>query len=322
MKLNQLLSQAKKYENDVVATGFRDLDKVIGGLPVGHICAVAGRPAMGKTAFAMNIAKNIGIINKIPTVIFSIEDSDVYVMKKLVAAQFGWNADFNYDSEPVLSDYMSNAVSLMNNAGFTDIEGEKKIYLQKMKEAPLWVEHSMDFTMDEIIIRMERMKKKDDIKVLIIDCFDSLLTGMNFADKERAAVKLAQMADRLKIAVLVTTSLNRSVEVRGGEKIPMLCDLNGGTNLETVASTVLLLYRPEYYCITEDWTGESTKNRADVYVAKNRFGLNDCVHLQLLDHSRFEDMPDHMDKPESEHTSIRNSAFLKSILGDIEDTPF
>ena len=80
MKLNQLLSQAKKYENDVVATGFRDLDKVIGGLPVGHICAVAGRPAMGKTAFAMNIAKNIGIFNKIPTVIFSIEDSDVYVM--------------------------------------------------------------------------------------------------------------------------------------------------------------------------------------------------------------------------------------------------
>ena len=89
MKLNKILSS--KYERpQAIPTGIASLDRMIGGLQVGHVVTVGARPAMGKTAFVMSLVRNIGIINKVPTALLSLEHDEHNVASRLWAAEFGW----------------------------------------------------------------------------------------------------------------------------------------------------------------------------------------------------------------------------------------
>lgn len=285
MKLNGIIAQAQEQKMEVIPTGISSLDEVIGGLPLGKICTVAGRPAMGKTAFAMSIVRNVGIINKIPTAVFSFEHNEREIAKRLFAAELGWN----YDISTKLSDDMKETVSLMQNVGFEMFpQKERDTYVQKMNEAPVWIEHNVGVTVDEIVDHAERMKKENDIKVLIIDGLTLVFSGQSFSERVHLMLQLNLLADRLNIAILTTSDLNRSVEKRVGTKKPFLCDLRDGQYAETFSSIVLFVYRPEYYGIYEDEMG-STKNVAYIIVAKNDFGTLREVRLRFTNHARFED---------------------------------
>ena len=117
MKLNKLLSQAPKKESKVVSTGIASLDSKIGGLHIGQVCTVAARPAMGKTAFAMTLAKNIGIMNKVPTAILSLEHSEDYVVERLFATQFGWEKD-SHEDFPIVESKMNEEMGKMGISQF------------------------------------------------------------------------------------------------------------------------------------------------------------------------------------------------------------
>jgi len=285
MKLNGIIAQVQEQELEVISTGIRNLDGVIGGLHLGKVCTVAGRPAMGKTAFVMSIVRNVGIVDKIPTAVFSFDHNEREIVRRLFAAELGWN----YDISTKLSSKMKETVFHFQNIGFEmPSQNEREAYVQKMSEAPVWIEHDIGVTVDEIVDRAERMKKENDIKVLIIDGLTWVFSGQSFSERVHLMLQLNQLADRLNIAILTTSDLNRSVEQRFGNKKPFLYDLRGGHYAETFSSIVLFVYRPEYYGICEDEMG-STENVAYIIVAKNDFGTLREVRLRFTNHARFED---------------------------------
>jgi replicative DNA helicase len=285
VKLNGIIAQVQEQESEVIQTGIRTLDGVIGGLHLGKVCTVAGRPVMGKTAFAMSIVRNVGIINKIPTAVFSFDHNEREIAKRLFAAELGWN----YVKSTKLSDEMRENVSHLQDIGFELFpQKEKDSYVQKMNEAPVWIEHDVGVTVDEIVGRAEQMKRENGIKVLIIDGMTWVFSGQTFSERVHLMLQLNQLADRLNMAILTTSDLNRSVEKRVGLKKPFLCDLRGGHYAETFSSIVLFVYRPEYYGICEDEMG-STEDVAYIIVSKNDFGALGEVRLRFTNHARFED---------------------------------
>lgn len=307
MKLSKLLSQPKGKVSKAIPTGLDSLDQIIGGLHPGHIYTIAGRPAMGCSAFAITIARNISIFNKVPTAIFSFDLPEDNIVKRLFAAEYGWHFPFEQfsminettkasDGLNNLDDEMRTATALMEKNGWhTEVEQEKMLkspenYIQLMKEAPLWIEHNLDFTGDEIICRIERMKKNDNIQVVIIDGLWWLITSQTFTERELLMQKIAQAAKKLNIAILLTTVLNRDVELRGGDKKPMLHDIRGGLCSEVYSSVIMLLYRAEYYGFSEDFEGNPTEGMVDVVVVKNAFGETAETKLKFRGSASFEEV--------------------------------
>ena len=122
------------------------------------------------------------------------------------------------------------------------------------------------------------------------------------SEKEQKMLKLLQTVERLNIALLVTAGVLRSVEARGGIKKPCLCDIENEACLEKYASLVMFLYRPEYYCIYDDYYG-STLNKADVIIARNRRGNTGEIRLEFANKASFEELShdeiSHMSNPAS-----------------------
>ena len=285
MKLDGIIAQIQEQKMEVIPTCISNLDGVIGGLHLGKVCTVAGRPAMGKTAFAMSIVRNVGIIDKRPTAVFSFDHNEREIAKRLFAAELGWN----YDISTKLSGEMKETVSHLQNIGFELYSQEKRdAYVQKMNEAPVWIEHDVGVTVDEIVDRTERMKKENNIKVLVIDGLTWVFSGQSYSERVQLMLQLNQLADRLNIVILTTSELNRTVEQRVGNKKPFLYDLRGGHYAEILSSMVLFIYRPEYYGICEDVMGD-TEGVAYIIVAKNDFGALGEVRLRFTNHARFEE---------------------------------
>ena len=137
MKLSKLLSQPKGKVSKAIPTGLDSLDQIIGGLHPGHIYTIAGRPAMGCSTFAITIARNISIFNKVPTVIFSFDLPEDNIVKRLFAAEYGWHFPFEQfsminettkasDGLNNLDDEMRMATALMERNGWhTEMEQQK-----------------------------------------------------------------------------------------------------------------------------------------------------------------------------------------------------
>lgn len=280
MKLNEIISQTTDDNSLVIPTGISRLDEIIGGLHIGHICTIAARPAMGKTSFAVTVLKNVGIKNRVPTAFLSMEISESGIANRLVAAELGWGNDTYSEA---LSQYDAVKNSIMQKSVFKTT-GQK--YSRLMKEAPVWIESNLIMSMDEVIGRMERLKQENNISVIIIDGLDWITSGTDYEDDEMAMMRLAQAAERLQVAILLTTGLARDVEDRIG-CIPMMGDLRKEFYTATYSSIVMFIYRPEYYGIMEDDAGD-TKDRAYINIGKNNFGSVGSVYLRFTDHSRFE----------------------------------
>lgn len=283
MKLNEIITQTTYDNSLVIPTGISRLDEVIGGLHIGHICTIAARPAMGKTTFAVTVLNNVGIKNKIPTAFLSMEISESGIADRLVAAEFGWGNDTYSEA---LSQNDAAKISRLQKTGFKPTEHNREKYSQLMKEAPVWVESNLIMSMDEVISRIERQKQENNVSVIIIDGLDWITSGTNHEDDEIAMMRLAQAAERLQVAILLTAGLTRDVEDRI-ECLPMMGDLRKEFYTATYSSIVMFIYRPEYYGIREDDAGD-TKDRAYINIGKNNFGSVGSVYLRFTDHSRFE----------------------------------
>jgi len=295
MKLNKLLCHVGDKE-ERLPTFFEDLDWLTGGLIVGGISTIAGRPAMGKTAFAMSVVRNMGILNRIPTAVLSLADDAEYVAKRLMATQFGWDAVKRNDMQPTrLTAEQKEKIAMLQRMGFEARETSNAEFLESAKSAPVWIEHAPHMTMSEVVSRMERLKQENDIRLLVIDSF-GWIAPCSVSDD--AMHSLASAAEMLKIAVLMVCDLTRAVEYRGGLKKPQLSDLRDGTLVEQYSSLVMFIYRPEYYCVYEDNLG-STENMAYIIVARNRRGNTGEVRLRFVDHARFDSLPHGLSFPPS-----------------------
>ncbi len=261
-----------------VPTGFYELDELLGGFQKSDLIIVAARPSMGKTAFALTLARNAAIEHKVPVGIFSLEMSTMQLIIRLLCAEGRLNAHL------VRTGKLPNeeGVKLSRNA-------------HKLIESPIYVDDMPAQTVLEIRAKARRLKAEKNIGMIIIDYLQLMQGPSNIESREREishiSRSLKSLAKELNIPVIALAQLNRAVETRT-DKRPQLSDLRESGSIEQDADVVLFLNRPEYYGIkTFPDDATPTDGVAEIIIGKQRNGPTGDVRLAFIkEYARFENL--------------------------------
>ena len=257
---------ARKGQLRGITTGFQDLDRITSGLQKSDLIILAARPSMGKTALALNIARNAAVLGKGKVLIFSLEMSEEQL------------------SERILSTESMVEIHKMREGDINPGDWEKfSEAIGRLEEADLMIDDTPGITALEMRNKCRKIKMEKGLDLVIID----YLQLMSFEGRhesrqlEISALTryLKQLARELDCPVLVLSQLSRAPEARkGDEKRPILSDLRESGSIEQDADLVIFLYRDEYY------TKEETlrPNECDVIIAKHRNGATGNVVLTWL----------------------------------------
>lgn len=267
-----------------IASGFNSLDRVTHGWQNTDLIIIAARPSVGKTAFALNLARNAAkhLKRPVPVAFFSLEMSTGQIMNRILAAE----SDIWLDK--ILSGRLSNEeMSVIGQAA------------GRFSKAPIWWDDTAAMNLHEMRAKARRLKNKHSIGMIIID-YLQLMSGMNERGQNREqeistiSRGLKQLAKELEVPIIALSQLSRAVETRTGDKkMPQLSDLRESGAIEQDADMVMFLYRPEYYDINADGLGESTKGETHVKIAKHRNGSLETIKLRAnLGIQKFYEMDD------------------------------
>ncbi|MDL2251925.1 replicative DNA helicase [Odoribacter sp. OttesenSCG-928-J03] len=255
-----------------IPSGFTALDEVTSGWQKSDLIVIAARPAMGKTAFVLSMARNMAVTHNQPVAIFSLEMSSVQLVNRLIASET------ELGSEKIKNGHLSDP--------------EWKHLHQKITalvNAPLYVDDTPALSIFELRAKCRRLKQKYDIKAVIIDYLQLMTAGSDMRGNREQEVSMISrqlkiIAKELSIPVLALSQLNRGVEQRTGDaKKPMLSDLRESGAIEQDADMVLFIHRPEKYGILTDAQGVSLKGIADIIIAKHRNGAVGEIQLRFMD---------------------------------------
>ena len=252
-----------------VSTGFMDLDEKTSGMQPSDLIIIAGRPSMGKTSLAMNIAENAAVGHKVPVAVFSMEMPGSQLAMRMMSSLGRINAHrmrtgkLNDDDWPRLT----SSVSLLN-------------------EAPIFIDDTPGLTALDIRSRARRIKREHGLGMIVID-YLQLMTG---GGEENRATEISNMtrslkglAKELNVPVIALSQLNRSVETRT-DKRPVMSDLRESGAIEQDADVILFVYRDEVY--RED---SPDKGIAEIIIGKQRNGPIGTVRLTFLgEYTKFE----------------------------------
>jgi replicative DNA helicase len=258
--------------NFSIKTGFYDLDEIIGGLRKKESIILAARPGMGKTALALCIAKNL----KVPVAFFSLE------MSKLSLGSRSLGIDTDIKPFDILSGKISNEQSLA-------------LYRETHKCCKdIFIDDTAALSPLELKSKAMRMKMEHGIGLIIVDYLQLMQVKGKTDNREREISIISQsiknLAKDLDIPAIALSQLSRRVEERQDKK-PMLQDLRESGTIEQDADVVMFLYRPEYYDITVDGDGNTTKELAQIIVAKNRNGaIGECKIKFIKEKTLFENI--------------------------------
>ncbi len=280
-----------------IVTGFRDLDHVIGGLRIREITTVAGRPGMGTTAFCVSLLRNIGVVQKVPSAYFSLELNEIEIVRRLKASLVDYWEDDPYRHEG--KRLPSKVVEDLEAAGFRHLqEGDRswcdqdmnqaKTAIKLMKEAPVWIEHDLGVTMDEIVSRMEHLHQENHVRIFFVDGLKEIMYATKREELSQEIIKLRQAAIRLKVAVVITAPLNRSVEYRKIHR-PRLSDLKDWGHIMVYSSMIIFIYRPEYYLIRTFEDDTTAVNMAEIMVEKSCYSRTGYIRMHFDNHASFRD---------------------------------
>ena len=298
-QIKELIEDFSKGEKDfdkVIPTGIVCLDEVIGGLHLGFIHTIAGRPCMGTSTFAATLLRNIGVYGNTPSAMLVSEYGVYNALKRLYSTECGCcsNDDFNRmlaegdDLEVGSAKRLCEAQEKLKEIGFYP-KGKNRLFWEQMRKAPVWIEPMESKNVDLLVAQLERLKNDCGVKLVIIDKLDFLTPAAGYNGNHTYMSKLHCAVQRLDIALLITAGLSYTLEYRGGTMRPRLSDLHGGYYHETVSSVGMFLYRPEYYRIYEDEEG-STLEKTELIVAKNNYGPIDNIRLAFRGYSSFEEL--------------------------------
>ena len=247
-----------------ISTGFTELDYKTSGLHNSDLILVAARPAMGKSAFAINIAANVAIHSNIPVVIFNLEMSKEQVANRILC------------SEAMVD---SNKV----RTGKIDEEDWVKLAtaIGPLSEAPIYIDDTPGISVMEIRARCRKLKLEKNIGLVVIDYLQLIQgSGKRSASREQEISEISRslkiLAKELDIPVIALSQLSRAPEQRN-EHRPMLSDLRESGAIEQDADIVMFLYRDEYYNQESE-----KKNIAEVILAKHRAGSTGTIELLWL----------------------------------------
>lgn len=259
-------------------SGFVELDRMTAGFHPGTLVILAARPAMGKTAFALSMARNMAVDFKKPVAFFSLEMTGVELAMRLISGE-----------AQIPGDKLKKG----------DLQEYEKVQLEQrtqvLNDAKIFIDDTPQLTIYELRAKCRRLKQHHDIQMIFIDYLQLMTAGSEAnrngnREQEISTIsrQLKALSKELGIPVLAMAQLSRAVETRGGEKKPMLSDLRESGAIEQDADIVMFIYRPEYYGITEDGKG-STAGMADIIIAKHRSGGVGEVRLRFVGkYARFE----------------------------------
>lgn len=263
-----------------VPTGFRGLDALTSGWQRSDMIVIAARPAMGKTAFVLSMARNTAVDYNMGVAIFSLEMSSVQLVKRLIASEARISAE------------------KLRKGNLEDHEFQQ-LYtrVSKLSTAPIFIDDTPGLNVFDLRAKCRRLKMQYDIQMVIIDYLQLMSagggkgTGNREQEISTISRSIKEIAKELNVPIIALSQLSRSVETRGGDKRPVLSDLRESGAIEQDADIVGFLYRPEYYGLMQNEDGSSNQGIGEVIIAKHRNGALDSVRMRFVGQfARFENM--------------------------------
>ncbi len=273
------IEDLRSRQDDItgVPTGFATLDRITYGWQSTDLIVLAARPSVGKTAFALNLARNAALHPTKPTVVgfFSLEMSAGQLVQRILSAE---------------SEIWLEKIA----RGRLEEHEMKQLYkkgIERLASAPIHIDDSAALNIFELRAKCRRLKNKHNVGLIIIDYLQLMSgTGENRnSNREQEISRISRdlkgLAKELQVPILALSQLSREVEKRKeGNKMPQLSDLRESGAIEQDADMVIFMYRPEYYDITSNELGESNKGETHVRIAKHRNGQLATLKLKALLH--------------------------------------
>lgn len=280
-------------------TGFNNLDKITSGWQNSDLIIIAARPAMGKTAFVLSMAKNMSVTYNYPVALFSLEMSNVQLVNRLIV---------NTCEIPG---------EKIKNGQLAPYEWEQLDFkIKELYDAPLYIDDTPSLSVFELRTKARRLVREHGVKMIIIDYLQLMnASGMAYGSREQEVSMISRslkgLAKELNIPIIALSQLNRGVEGRTGieGKRPQLSDLRESGAIEQDADMVCFIHRPEYYKILEDEKGNSLIGLAEIIIAKHRNGATADVLLRFKsEFARFQNVEDEYNADGVQFMSKMNTA--------------
>lgn len=325
------IESAKGQDGAVIGvpSGFTDLDRMTSGWQPSDLIILAARPAMGKTAFALTLARNAAVDFQKPVAVFSLEMASVQLVTRLISGESQLSSE------------------KLRSGNLRDDEIEQiHAKIGGLSEAQIFIDDTAGISVFELRAKARRLKSQHDIQFLIIDYLQLMTAGGDGAktgnrEQEISIISrsLKSIAKELNIPVIALSQLSRAVESRGGDRRPQLSDLRESGSIEQDADMVMFINRPEYYGLTEDEDGNSTIGVANIIIAKHRNGAVGDVQLKFTKElakfsdlekfdfdnkgSSFGELPVNDEFNSNENNgSITMRSKMDDDFEDVEDAPF
>jgi replicative DNA helicase len=291
-----------------VPSGFTNVDRVTSGWQKSDLVIVAARPGMGKTAFALTMARNIAVDHNTPIGFFSLEMSSEQLVNRLIASEAELGA------------------SKLRKGDLADhemVQLHEKI--KHLSEAPIFIDDTPGLSIFELRAKARRLVKNHGVKIIMIDYLQLMTAGGTGGNREQEISTISRslkgIAKELKIPVIALSQVNRGVESRTGvgSKRPMLSDLRESGAIEQDADIVTFIYRPEYYKIYEWDNGDDSRGQGELIIAKHRNGSLNNVRLKFTgEFAKFSDL-DYFDGGDYENEDGNNSSMISMSSSMNED---
>lgn len=261
--IEQLVSEniEKLYQestdSNTLKTGFHSLDKLLGGFGLGELIVIGGRPGMGKNILLINLALNISV--DIPVLYFSFDFSELLLTNRIISSVTG--IPIEKIQQQTLTDSEKETIRLSGSHLIT---------------RHLYINDNSYNSLTAFKIHCEKYIKEYGVKVIIID-YLQMMSSNKYSNNRvlelgHISKELKKIAKEFNVCIVASSQLSRAVEMRHGDKKPLLADLRDSGAIEQDADKVIALYRPEYYGFQENARGESTKGITELFILKNRSG--------------------------------------------------
>ena len=248
-------------------TGFSEIDELTGGLQKGEVIIVAGRPSMGKTALALNLAEYMAL-RGMGVGLFSLEMSKQQLVQRLLTSRSG-----------------NDSQRLRHNMLGTEELHRLMTACDELQNAPIFIDDTPGLSLLQLRAKARRMAQKHDIKILFIDYLQLMSSGGRSESRQMEVSEISRgikaMARELNVPVVCLSQLNRAAEQREGHR-PRMSDLRESGSIEQDADVVMMLHREEYYHQGEEnWADENPEKigLAELIIAKQRNGPTGTVRL-------------------------------------------
>lgn len=271
--LSAAIKQIEKARNQKdglsgVPSGYTGLDRVTNGWQRTDLVIIAARPAMGKTAFVLSMARNMAVDHNQGVAVFSLEMSSLQLVNRLIAAETELGAEKIKTGK--LEEYEWHQLNQR---------------IKALDNAPIFIDDTPALSIFEFRAKCRRLKMQHDIKIVIVDYLQLMTAGSdNKGSREQEVSTISRslkaIAKEMDVPILALSQLSRAVESREGKR-PQLSDLRESGAIEQDADIVTFIHRPEYFGITEDESGNSLLGVAEIIIAKHRNGATADVHLRF-----------------------------------------